>query len=1047
MNLSRREDPEIKISMALIVTIYPGAGAEKVEQQVTQRLEEEIQQMASVDELSSTTRENISVIFVSVRFDLDESIEWLKLRSRMREMRSSLPETVIGPQVWDDFGDTTGMIITLTGAGPDVLQETAENLRDELNRVESVGKVNFYGEIPDVVYVESTRAKMARYGITPIQMQRMLQMRNLKIPAGSIRTDEFGYRVQPTGAYSTIDEIENTIIDLSRETAHPVRVRDLFHVYRAPKNPPDTMVVKDGKTAMAVGVVMNRGYNIVKMGREVREVFNEFRKRLPPGVEAEIVHDSPRQVNERINSFMRNLLEGLAIVVLSMSIFLGIRSALISAVAIPLSVLMAMCFMPMMKIDLELVSISAFIVALGMLVDNSIIVTDNIDIKLRQGLDNHKAAWQGAHELARPVVAGTMATVVAFLPMLLLSDEMGAYIRSLPLVVAASLIASLVIAMTLTPYMAKKLLRPHKKKKELGTGPLSRGYRSVIRFCLRFRWLVVLLTIAMLGGTAYIFTIVGLSFFPEAHRDQFTVDVWTKEGTSLEETLRVAKLADEMLRADKDVASTLMYVGTGGPRFYITVVPEFQKSNYAQIMVNTTGPEVTRDVIDRFNKKAGDMFPGARVFANRLVMGIPVEAPIAIRVIGPDMKELRRISEKIQEILRDTPGTVYVRDNMGPDVPSFKVKVDEERANRVGVTNTDVALAFLATYQGFELTSFDDEDKEIPVVLRLTGQERRIKEDLEGLPVFSNLTGKQVPLANVADILPQWGAGVISRHNRRRSVSVLARNRDRLADDVLRDAWPRIAALELPLGYSLEIAGEKKEMDKVLDEVLVVSGLIMAVLLGLLVLQFGSLRKTLVVLTAVPLALVGATIGLYFGNYSFSFMAILGVVALAGMVIKNSVVWVEFVNRAEGEGKDQHESVIEAGVYRMRPIMLTTVTTIGGLLPLGLFGGVLFEPMAWAMIGGLAVSTVLILVLLPVLFTLIVPAHKHGPEGNDHTGKPDNQSPSQQPEEPEATQETEESESAENTGETEETEESEFMEDSEATQKTESTEETDKTVL
>lgn len=975
-NLSRREDPEIKISVALVVTIYPGASAEKVEQQVTQKLENEIEQMDNIKEISSTTRENISVIFVSVRYEVDEKIEWLKLRSRMKELEGSLPQSVIGPQVWDDFGDTTGMIITLSGARPRVLLDTAEDLKDELNRAASVGRVDFYGKIPEVVYVEGSREKMAKYKITPIQMQRMLKMRNLKIPAGSIKTDKFGYRVQPTGAYSSIEEIENTILDISRETAHPVHVRDLFDVYRGPKNPPDTMVLKDGQTTLALGVVMQRGHNMVKMGKDVREILKGFRTRLPPGLHAEIVHDAPRQVNDRINSFMKNLLEGLAIVVLSMGVFLGIRSALISAVAIPLSVLIAMSLMPIMKIDLELVSISAFIVALGMLVDNSIIVTDNIDIKLRQGLNSHNAAWKGSYELARPVVAGTMATVVAFLPMLLLSDEMGSYVRSLPLVVAVSLIGSLIIAMTLTPYMAKKLLHPPKKKKQIATGPFFRGYRAFMRFCLRARWLIVLLTLALLGGSAYLYTIVGFSFFPDAHRDQFTVSIWTKEGTTLEETLRVAKQADEMLRTDKDVVSTLVHAGRGGPRFYITVVPEFQKSNYAQIMVNTSSPEVTHDVIERFNEKASHLFPGARVFAHKLVMGIPVEAPIAIRVLGPELSELKKISSKIQTILRSTPGAIHVRDNMGPDVPSFEVKVDEERANRVGITNTDVALAFLSTYQGFELTSFDDGDKEIPVVLRLKGEQRRIKEDLEGLPVFSNLTGNQVPLSNVAEIIPQWSAGVILRHNKRRSVSVLARNEGRLADDILKEVRPKLAGLDLPEGYSLEFAGEKKEMDKAFGELLVVFGLIIASLLGLLILQLGSLRKTLVVLFAVPLALIGAAVGLYLGKYSFSFMAFLGVVALAGMVIKNSVVWVEFVDRAEEEGKDQKESVIEAGVYRMRPIMLTTVTTVGGLIPLGLFGGVLFEPMAWAMIGGLTVSTLLILVVVPVLFTLMVPGPK-----------------------------------------------------------------------
>jgi multidrug efflux pump subunit AcrB len=988
-SISRREDPEIKISVALVVTIYPGASAEKVEKQVTQKLEEQIESMESLEEVKSTTRENISVIFVSVRYDSDAEMEWQKLRSRVAEISAKLPKGIIGPKVWDEFGDTTGMIIALTGAKPTELADIAEELKNELRRVPSVGEMTIYGEQPEVVYVEGTRAMMAQHSITPYRMSQALQMHNLEIPAGYIKTPQYKYRVQPTGAYSSIEEIEETIIDVSMKTANPVHVEDLFDVRRSIKTPFDTKVLKDGRTALALGIVMKKGYNMVEMGGEVRDVLARFRKRLPPEVSVEVVHDAPRQVDQRIQTFMQNLLEGLAIVVVSMALFLGLRSAIIAAVAIPLSVLIAMSFMPLMEIDLELVSISAFIVALGMLVDNSIIVSDNVDLKLRAGLSPQEAAWRGTHELARPVVAGTLATVVAFMPMLLLEAEIGAYVRSLPLVVAASLIGSLLVSMTLTPYMAKKMLRAPKKKKPFGRGPIARGYRRFLRLCLRHRWAVVLATMGLLGFAGYLFFQVGFSFFPDANRDQFTVDIWLKEGTAVAETERIAKQADAMLRADEEVDSTLVYVGKGGPRFYITVVPEFQKTNYAQIMVNTVDESATHRVVDRFNDKAQKMFPGARVFAKKMVMGVPVQAPIAIRITGPDLRKLRRISRQIQDILEQTPGTVEVRDNIGPDVPSFKVEVDEERANRVGVTNTDVALAFLSTYQGFELTSFDDGDEEIPVILRLEDTQRRIREDLAGLPVFSNITKKQVPLGNIADIEPQWGAGVIRRYDNRRSVSVLAWNKGRLADDVLKDAWPEIQALNLPPGYKLEIAGEKKEMDSAFRQLLIVFGVIIASLVGLLVLQLSSMRKTIVVLLAVPLALIGASVGLYLGSFSFSFMAFLGVVALAGMVIKNSVVWIEFVDRAEDQGKDRTESVVEAGIFRLRPIMLTTVTTVGGLLPLGLFGGVLFEPMAWAMIGGLLASTVLILIVVPVFFTLIAPP----PKETRSTEKPTTEKP------------------------------------------------------
>ncbi len=969
-SMSRRESPEIRIATALVMTIYPGAGAGKVEEQVTEKLEEAFESMDSLKKMDSISRANISVIFVSVEYDADTDIEWQKLRNRVAEARSGMPSAVMEPEVIDDFGDTTGMIISLEGTGPVRLNEIARELRSGLRDVESVGEVSLMGEQPEVVYLEGRRAVLARYGLTPYQVGQMLQMHNLRIPAGSIRTDRYRYRLEPTGEYKSIEAIEKTIIDISKTTGQIVHVRDLFEVTREPRNPPYSRLIMDGKVAMAVGIVMKDGHNIVKMGQEVRAVVREFEQRLPPGVKMSVVHDSPRQVDGQVNEFMMNLLAGVVIVILSMALFMGLKSSLISAVAIPLSVLIAMAVMPMLSIDLEMISISAFIVALGMLVDNSIIVTDNVDIKLRQGMSPSEAAWKGTHELARPVIVGTLATVVAFMPMLLLSDEMGAFVRSLPLVVTVSLVGSLVISQTLTPLMAKWLMRPSAKKKtDYEKTLISRAYRAFMGACLSARWLVILITLGALIGAGVLFNIVGFSFFPDAYRDQFTVDIWLKEGSSVKETERVAMLAEQKLRADPDVVSTVTYVGDGGPRFYITITPEFQTSNYARIMVNTSSPDSTFDVVDRFNKDAEIEYPGARVFARKIVMGMPIQAPVEFRIMGEDFKVLRDLSEKIQAILRTIPGTDRVKDNLGLDVPSLKVEVDIERANRVGVTNTDVALAFLASYEGYELTRFTDGDTEIPIIMRLVDEEREIEADIGNLPVASNLTSKKVPLSSIATIEPQWGPGLIKRRDGKRALMVQSWTKGRLADDIVVEAWPRVQALKFPPGYKVEIAGEKYEMDKTFRELGIVFGVIVVSLIMLLVFQLGTLRKAFVVMLTVPLSTVGAALGLYLGGYSFSFMAFLGVISLVGMAIKNSVVWIEFAEQERAKGEAVREAVIKAGIYRLRPILLTTVTTVGGLFPLALFGGVLFEPMAWAMIVGLSLVTVFTLVSIPVFYS------------------------------------------------------------------------------
>lgn len=973
LTMSRRESPEIKVATALVMTIYPGAGADKVEEQVTRKLEDAIESMDNLKKFESISRANISVVFVSVEYDSDTDIEWQKLRSKVKEAQASFPSAVMEPDIMDNFGDTTGMIVALEGADPVLLKDVAEDLRAQLRSVDSVGEITLDGVQEEVIYLEADRAAMARYGLTPYQIAQMLQMHNIQIPAGAIRTDRYQFRVEPSGAYQSVEDISDTIIDISMDSGQVLHVGDLFEVRREIRNPPYSELRMDGRLAVTVNIVMKDGYNIVEMGREVRAILAEFEPHAPNGVELSIVHDSPRQVNTQVNDFMQNLVAGVAIVILAMAIFMGLRSATISAVAIPLSVLIALALMPSMLIDLEMVSIAAFIVALGMLVDNSIIVTDNVDIKLRQGLAPAEAAWRGTHELAKPVVVGTLATAIAFMPMLLLSDEMGAFVRSLPLVVTVSLVGSLLVSQTITPLMARWMMRVSPKPKpHFEKTRTARAYSAFMRGILRVRWLVVVLTLAALLGAGVLFKMVGFSLFPDAYRDQFTVDVWLKEGSSIEETRRVVMKAEKRLRADEDVVSTVAYVGVGGPRFYITVMPEFQTANYAQIMVNTRNPDATFDVIDRFNENARREYPGASVFAKKIVMGMPIAAPVEFRILGEDFKVLKTLSKEIQEILRGIDGTTHIKDNIGPDVPSLEVDVDIERANRVGITNTDVALAFLSSYEGYELTSFTDGDDEIPVVLRLADDDRQIDDDIHNLPVASNVTGEKVPLGSIAEVAPQWGPGLIRRTDNRRALKVQAWTDGRLANDVVLEAWPKVRALDFPPGYDVEIAGEKYEMDKSFRELTVVFGVILISLIALLIYQLGTLRRTLVVMLSVPLATVGAAIGLFVGGYSFSFMAFLGVISLAGMAIKNSVVWIEFVEQARKEGDTIDQAVTKAGIYRLRPIMLTTVTTVGGLFPLALFGGVLFESMAWAMIVGLSLVTVFILISVPVFYSLIM---------------------------------------------------------------------------
>jgi multidrug efflux pump subunit AcrB len=569
------------------------------------------------------------------------------------------------------------------------------------------------------------------------------------------------------------------------------------------------------------------------------------------------------------------------------------------------------------------------------------------------------------------ILTGTLATVFAFLPLRLLGDEIGAYVRSLPIVITISMLASFALAMTVTPTLAAAVLRPPKKTRSDSERRLRPGFRMyawALRGGMRLRWLVLAGSVAAMVGAIMLVPSVGLSFFPEVDRDQFTIDIWMPEGTGVEGSEAMVLKVEETLRQDPRISSWTSFVGEGGPRFHITVMPQFATLNYARILVNTHEAVGTRALVAELREHFRAEIAGARISPKAILLGIPVEAPIAIKIKGPDLDVARRISHEIQAILRGVPGSDMVRDDIGQEIHSLKIRIDSEAAAMAGISNTEVALALLTANEGLPVTEFRDGDEKVSIVMRAVEEDRKAFRSLDGVWVPSMATGAKVPLRALATVEPQWGAGVINRMNNQRTVTVLSDVSGRLASDVMRDAWPKIEALELPPGFALSSEGEEKERDKAFGDLLVIFAIIVGALLLMLTIQFRSIRQALAVLFSVPLAIIGAILGLWFSGNSFSFMAFLGVVSLAGMVIKNAVVWVEFVDRAVQEGHSFREALVDAGARRLRPIMLTAMTTVGGLLPLGLFGGVLWEGMAWAMIFGLSLATVLTLYVIPVLF-------------------------------------------------------------------------------
>jgi len=970
--ISQREDPEFKISVALVVTIWPGASAEKVEKLVTKKLEEKFEELSTVDELVSSTREALSVIMVNVDYNADVDITWQKLRNKIAEINDELPSGIIGPDVIDDFGDVTAMIYSLSSdtAKPSELKYWAKQLRTELGKINTVGKIELLGEHDEAIFIEGPLESFTLYNFSPLNAAKILDYQNVNIPAGYVRTATRNYRLEVSGSFELAQQLENAVIDVSRKTGAPLRVKDVFNVRRAYKEPPLDFMTTNGKVSVGLDIRMKKGNNLVVMGDEVRKVTKEFQSLLPPNIKLNLVHDQPRQVNTFIQDFMSNLFQGLVIVVIVMFLAMGVRAAGLIALSLPLSIILTFAIMPLFNVALETVSIAAFIIALGMLVDNAIIVTDNIDVYLKKGEDKLTAAAKGAQELVIPALIGTLATVFAFMPLLLLGEESGDYIWAMPVVVSGSLLASLILAITLIPIAAYHFLKPGKVKEDTEEKPgrFTKFYKSLMGWCLSYRYIVILITIVVFVGSLMLLPVVGFSLFPEAERDQFMVDIWLPEGASLENTENVVKQVQKIIDEEDHILNYVAYIGKGGPRFYMTIKPEFNSANYAQLVVTTDDHKKTRGIVEKLNTKMLENISGARVIVSNLWMGTPVAAPIMVRVMGPDLNEMKQIALNIQEMMKSIPGTLSVRDNVGEFIPNLKINVDSEEAAMAGITNTEVALSLLTAYEGLPVTSFREGEEEVPVYLRLLNSERNIGSTLDDIYVPSQTTGAKVPLNSFTDISTEWGPGVIKRYNTRRSVTAMCNLHGRLASEVMKDLKPKLAGLTLPKGYTLEITGEEKERNKNFGRLAIIFVLIITLIFLMLVIQFNSFKKASVLLASIPLAIIGAIIGLFASGNSFAFMPFLGVISLAGIVIKNAVVWLEFVDKELEEGQSLSSSIIEAGKQRLRPIILTAATTIGGLIPLAMFGGAMWEGMAFAMIFGLALATVLTLVVVPVIF-------------------------------------------------------------------------------
>ena len=996
--MSRREDPEITIRDALVVTRWPGASAQRIEELITDPLEAAVSEIAEVATIESESLIGASIIQVTLDDHVSNTDQvWDDLRAKIRAAEETLPRGVGRPFVNSDFGDVFEIVFALyqtpsSGNSPVArpytprqLEIFAERIEDELELIESVAKVEFWGVQPERIYVEVDSSDLAKLDLTAPDLSRIFEARNIVSPGGELDTPRGRYAVTPTGEFSTVDQISDLIVS-RRDGLLPVRLGDLpVHIERRYEEPPKSLTRFSApelphRPCLVVAVSMKSGRNVVAMSEAVSQVLDRLRDGvLPTDVHLTRVNDLPRQVDTRISDFQRNLLQGVSIVLLVALLAMGWRPALIMAAAVPLSMLVSIAVVRPLGIELEQFAIASLIIVLGLVVDNAIVISDNVIRLIREGQPKFEACINGAQELAIPIFTSTLTTILAFLPMLTIIGNVGEYVSSLPVVVAATLTASYFGAMLVTPITCFWLLKtPGVSSRAHRASRFGVIYERTIVWALGHKAMVLGLVFLTFVASLGIIPVIGNQFFPSGSRDQFFIKVWLPEGVPIAATSRVAKrvemsvleLSQTVLDGEKveRLANVITFIGVGGPRLMLTQEPERDYPYYALLLVNTTDAAFTDSFVADIRERLAK-FHEARITVDKFVLGPPVKDPVAFRLSGPDHDILRTASRKMVQLLKQTRGATRVYRDWGTTGYQVNVEIDADAANLAGVTNADVALTMRSLISGSQLTRFREGDHLVPVMLRTLREKREDLSDLSGIYV-AGLAGN-VPLESVAKLSPSWIPAVIARRDRIPTVTVGARTEEGvLANQVAARVKPAFEALvaSLPTGYRLEQGGEQEETVKALTQVVRAVFIAIVLILLVLIVQYNQFLKPLIILLTLPLALIGILIGLLTTGWALGFMANLGVLALAGIVINNAIILIDFIEIRVRGGTELRTAVVEAGRLRIRPILLTTVTTIGGLLPLSLFGGPLWAPMTNGMIFGLMFATVLTLVVVPVLY-------------------------------------------------------------------------------
>jgi len=984
MSMPSQEDPEVTIRQAQVTAYFPGMPTDQIENLIAKPLEKIINEIPEIENISTTVKTGEVLIKPEVAdryFDLAPI--WQDLRNKMDDVKKNLPEGTVGPIVNDDFGRVSVATIAMTGVGFTMqeMRDIALHLQDQISVMDSVSKVNVMGVQQERIFLDINAARIANYGFSFSTLVNALADQNVVLPAGRINADGRVVVIEPTGNFQSIEEIKNVQVRVPN-SEQAVYLQDIVDVRRSYIDPSEYAAFFNNKPSVVLAVSMVPRYNIEHFGEEITAKIDELRADLPLGIELDYATYQPALVTKSVAGAVNNLYQTIAVVLIVVILFLGFRTGLVVSAIVPLTILLSFIAMNIWGIDLQRMSIAAIIISLGLLVDNGIVIAEDMRSRMDAGEDRKEAAILSTKSLGVPLLTSSLTTILAFMPLMLAEDVSGEYLRSLSQVIITTLLSSWLLSMFATPTLCYWFLKESNQAGQPSSQPSYDGYlydtyRAALAAVMRFRVAFMVVLVALLVISLKGLAMIPQQMMPYSDRNQFLAYLDMPAGTHINETTRVTRrltswLADE--KQNPKVESSIAFMGYGGPRFFLALSPPDPDTNVAFVVVNTSSSQDVVSMMAELDRFALDNLPEASVKLKRMSLGAGEIGLIEYRIIGSDVSTLYTLGQKIQDELRRIEGTANIASDWNEPVIRTRVKIDQDRALRAGITTKSIANVLNAYYDGVQISDYREADKTIPIVIR--GDENRNDwSELRVLPVLSE-NGDPVPLLQVADFEGYIAPGKFRRHNQERTHTISGKHTTLQAAQLHALVWPFVQSLELPPDYRIEIGGEVEGSAE--GNAALADNLPFALIgiIALLVLQFNSFRRPIIIMLTIPLVVIGAVVGLLISNAFLSFTAILGLYSLVGIIVNNGIVLIDRIDVERANGLNIREAINQACLARMRPILMTTLTTILGLIPLALFGGPMWFPMAVVIMGGLAVGSILTLGFVPVLYSLFFQSEK-----------------------------------------------------------------------